>query len=102
MVTSGGMTKRLAALERRGLIRREPDPHDKRSKAVAVTAQGKRLVEEILPEHWANEGRLLRDLSSDERADLAALLERLAVSLGDVADFRRPGAAPPRARRRTT
>src|SRR5919198_6684207 len=36
MVTSGGMTKRLAALEERELIRREPDPNDRRSTAVAL------------------------------------------------------------------
>jgi DNA-binding MarR family transcriptional regulator len=66
------------------MIRREPDPHDNRSKAVALTTAGKRLVEEILPEHWGNEGRLLAGLASEERAQLASLLERLAASLGDV------------------
>src|SRR3954471_12664463 len=45
MVTSGGMTKRLAALEGRGLIRREGMPHDRRSSAVALTAEGRRVVE---------------------------------------------------------
>jgi len=99
IVTSGGMTKRLAALERRGLIRREPDPDDKRSKAVTLTPEGKRLVEEILPEHWSNEGHLLGDLTSKERAELASLLEKLAVSLGDVPDVRRSGGAPPGRRR---
>jgi DNA-binding MarR family transcriptional regulator len=95
IVTSGGMTKRLDALERRGLVRREPDLHDKRSKAVALTPEGKRLVEDILPEHWGNENRLLGDLSGEERADLATLLERLAVSLGDVADVPRCDVAAP-------
>jgi DNA-binding MarR family transcriptional regulator len=45
MVTSGGMTKRLTALEGRGLIRREPDPNDGRSTSVTLTREGKRLVE---------------------------------------------------------
>jgi DNA-binding MarR family transcriptional regulator len=95
MITSGGMTKRLSALEGRGLIRREPDPNDKRSTAVALTREGKRLVETILPEHVANEQRLLIGLSNPERAELARLLEDLALSLGDEA-------APPRPRRRRT
>jgi DNA-binding MarR family transcriptional regulator len=86
MVTSGGMTKRLASLERRGLISREPHPRDGRSTAVTLTPEGKRLVDEVLPEHVANEERLLAELSAEERAELAALLEALAVSLGDVAD----------------
>jgi DNA-binding MarR family transcriptional regulator len=85
MVTSGGMTKRLTALEARGLIRREPDPNDGRSTTVSLTREGKRLVEAILPEHVANEQRLLGELSRKERAELAGLLEALAVSLGDGA-----------------
>jgi DNA-binding MarR family transcriptional regulator len=93
MVTSGGMTKRLSALEGRGLIRREPDPNDGRSTSVSLTREGKRLVETILPEHVANEQRLLGELGSKERAELAALLAALAVSLGDGADARKRGAA---------
>lgn len=100
MVTSGGMTKRLAALEERGLIRRDPDPNDGRSTTVSLTGEGKRLVDAILPEHVANEERLLGELSSKERAELAGLLETLAVSLGDRADARRHGASPARGRRR--
>ena len=83
IVTSGGMTKRLAALQQRGLIRREPDPDDGRSTRVALTPAGKRLVETVLPEHLANEERLLRGLAAGQRGDLARLLEALAVSLGD-------------------
>lgn len=88
MVTSGGMTKRLTALEGRGLIRREPDPNDGRSTSVSLTREGKRLVEAALPEHVANEQRLLSELSDNERAQLAGLLETLAVSLGDGPDAR--------------
>ena len=85
MVTSGGMTKRLATLEQHGLIRRDPAAHDKRSTTVTLTADGKRLVEAILPEHIANELRLLGALDTNERAQLAGLLETLALSLGDDA-----------------
>jgi len=100
MVTSGGMTKRLNALEGRGLIRREPDPNDGRSRAVSLTREGKRLVESTLPKHVANERRLLSELSTKERAELAGLLETLAVSLGDEADARMRGVVPARRRRR--
>ncbi len=100
MVTSGGMTKRLAALDGRGLIRRERDPNDGRSTTVSLTGDGKRLVETILPEHVANEERLLSELSTKQRADLAGLLETLAVSLGDEADARTRGTAPAYRRRR--
>jgi DNA-binding MarR family transcriptional regulator len=95
MVTSGGMTKRLSALEGRGLIRREPHPSDGRSTAVTLTPAGKRLVDTILPEHVANEERLLGGLSGEDRAALAGLLEALALELGDEA-----GPRARRARRR--
>jgi DNA-binding MarR family transcriptional regulator len=100
IITSGGMTKRLNALAGRGLIRREPDPTDRRSSAVSLTREGKRLVEAILPEHVANEERLLGELNDRERVELARLLEALAISLGDEADGRLRGAALARRRRR--
>ena len=34
----------LRALEQRGLVRREPDPHDRRARALAVTDEGAELV----------------------------------------------------------
>jgi DNA-binding MarR family transcriptional regulator len=98
IVTSGGMTKRLNALEGRGLIRREPDPNDGRSTAVALTPDGKRLVDAALPEHVANEKRLLGGLSTKSRAELARLLEMLAISLGDDDKSRRAATAATRRR----
>jgi DNA-binding MarR family transcriptional regulator len=97
IVTSGGMTKRLNALESRGLIRRRRDPTDGRSTIVSLTREGKRLVEAILPEHVANESRLVSTLRATDRAQLARLLETLAIALGDGADAHIRGA---RARRR--
>jgi DNA-binding MarR family transcriptional regulator len=89
MVTGGGMTKRLAALTRGGLIRRESDPDDGRLSLVSLTLEGRRLVEAILPEHLANEERLLAGVTGTARGDLARLLRVLALSLGDEAGNRR-------------
>lgn len=97
IVTSGGMTKRLNALEGRKLVRRRPHPRDGRSTVVSLTSDGKRLVEAILPEHSANERRLVGNLSATERAELARLLESFAVALGDTV---KGAAAAPAARRR--
>jgi DNA-binding MarR family transcriptional regulator len=88
ITTSGGMTKRLNALQDRGLIRREPDSHDGRSVAVLLTPEGKRLVEQVLVDHAANEKRLVSGLSAKELAALEGLLKSLAISLGDEADAR--------------
>lgn len=83
IVTSGGLTRRLHALEALGLIRRTPDPDDRRSTPVVLTPSGKRLVEDVLAQHVRNEERLIAGLAADERERLAALLRALALSLGD-------------------
>jgi len=89
LLSSGGMTKRLAGLENRGLVRREAETSDRRLRAVTLTPDGRRLVDAVLPEHIDNEERLLRDLNARERSDLARLLEKLAVTLQDTATRRR-------------
>jgi DNA-binding MarR family transcriptional regulator len=88
LLSSGGMTKRLAGLENRGLVRREAETRDRRLRAVTLTPDGRRLVDAVLPEHIDNEERLLRDLNASERSDLARLLEKLAVTLQDTATRR--------------
>jgi DNA-binding MarR family transcriptional regulator len=80
------MTKRLAALAQRGLISRDPAAADRRSLPVTLTAAGKDLIETVLPDHLANEKRLLAGLDTTTQRDLARLLKDAALALGD-----RPG-----------
>jgi DNA-binding MarR family transcriptional regulator len=84
------MTKRLAALAQRGLISRDPAAADRRSLPVTLTAAGKDLIETVLPDHLANEKRLLAGLDADAQHDLARLLRQAALALGD-----RPGRPTP-------
>lgn len=84
LLSSGGMTKRLAGLENQGLVRREAEASDRRLRAVTLTPDGRHLVDALLPDHIANEERLLRDLNTNERRELARLLEKLAVALHDT------------------
>jgi DNA-binding MarR family transcriptional regulator len=99
IVTSGGTTKRLNALERRGLIRRVSDPHDGRSTLVSLTSEGRRIFEAALLDHVANERSLVAGLSTRELANLARLLETLALLLGDVAGDPPRGPTVPQRRR---
>ncbi|MEX3012000.1 MarR family winged helix-turn-helix transcriptional regulator [Hoeflea sp. TYP-13] len=48
LLSSGGTTKILIELERRGLIRRVPNPEDGRSKIVRLTIEGEKLVEQAM------------------------------------------------------
>jgi DNA-binding MarR family transcriptional regulator len=86
MLTASGATKRLDRLERAGLIRREPDPSDRRGVQIALTAKGRRLVDAVTGAHLENERRLLSALSADEQRRLAALLRKLGRHVHDAAD----------------
>jgi DNA-binding MarR family transcriptional regulator len=81
MISSGGMTNRLDRLERAGLVERRPDPSDRRGKLIALTERGKRVVDETIAHHVANEERLLSVLTQAEQETLNALLKKLITGL---------------------
>ena len=81
MVTTGGMTKRLDRLEALGLIRRQPDPRDRRGRLIALTHNGRALVDRAVVAHLQNEERLLANLPAAKRKQLAALLRELLTAL---------------------
>ena len=84
MVTSGAITQRLDRLEARGLVTRAPRADDGRGVLVALSPPGRALIDRALPDHVANEHRILAALDDDQRAVLAAALRALLVALGDA------------------
>lgn len=86
MLTSGAMTNRIDRLEEAGLVSRRPDPRDRRGTLVRLTAKGKTLIDAATTKHVANEERLLGALTARERLQLAELLRKLLLSLGDAGD----------------
>jgi DNA-binding MarR family transcriptional regulator len=83
MISSGGLTHRLARLAASGLISREASPTDGRSLLVALTAKGRRLAAEAFAEDMALETSWIAPLTAPERRRLAALLRRLHEELAD-------------------
>jgi DNA-binding MarR family transcriptional regulator len=81
MISSGGMTNRIDRLERAGLVERRPDPNDRRGKLIALTATGRRVIDETITRHVANEERLLSALTAAEQEKLDALLKKLIAGL---------------------
>lgn len=79
LITSGAMTSRLDRLERAGLVRREPDPADRRGVLVRLTAQGERLAEQALRAVLAADEAFLEPLSPRQRDALAARLKQLLL-----------------------
>jgi DNA-binding MarR family transcriptional regulator len=81
LVATGTMTNRLDKLEARGLVRRIPNPDDRRSLAVELTAAGRRMVDRLVGEHVANEQQMLSGLSEREREQLTRLTRKLLAHL---------------------
>jgi DNA-binding MarR family transcriptional regulator len=81
MISSGGMTNRIDRLESAGLIERRPDPNDRRGKLIALTVAGRRVIDETITQHVANEVKLLSVLTSAEQKKLSALLMKLIAGL---------------------
>ena len=75
MITSGTMTHRLKALEKRGFITRLPDPDDARSLLVALTETGRARIDEAVESHVENERQLLAGLSAEQRQQLDQALK---------------------------
>jgi DNA-binding MarR family transcriptional regulator len=81
MVTSGAMTNRINRLASRGLVKRQPDPLDGRRVAVALTAPGKKLVDDTFADFVERESDVLAHMTAEERSVLGDLLRRLSASI---------------------
>ncbi|MEE1834825.1 MarR family winged helix-turn-helix transcriptional regulator [Streptomyces sp. SP17KL33] len=82
MLTTGGMTGRLDKLERAGLLRRSPDPHDRRALQVTLTDEGLRLIDEAVTAGLAVQTEALSHLDDEQAGQLADLLRLLVVGTG--------------------
>ena len=67
-------TEVVDALESRGLVRRSPDPDDRRATLVEVTEPGLGVLEAI---RGTEAGRVFGRLSQEDRAHLARILRQL-------------------------
>ena len=94
MLTSSGTTKRLDRLEAAGYVTRERDPSDRRGVLIALTPQGRSLVDNAADKHMANESRILSGLSAAEQRQLAGLLRKLTLTLPPEGDDKQPPPDP--------
>src|SRR5271166_2806413 len=76
LLTSGSITTAVDRLETRKLVRRSGDPDDRRSRIVALTAAGERLISSAFEQHAVDMERAFGVLNSRERAALIRLLKK--------------------------
>ncbi|OYN97445.1 MarR family winged helix-turn-helix transcriptional regulator [Enemella evansiae] len=79
LVTSGTMTNRVDRLVTRGLVRRSPDPSDRRGVLVSLTDAGRDVVDGALETLLRHESELLDALDRGEREQLSGLLRALML-----------------------
>jgi DNA-binding MarR family transcriptional regulator len=76
-LSSGAMTNRLDRLEEAGLVRRLPDPDDRRGVLVEPTKAGHAAWDSATDTQAGREALIASALSEDEKERLHALLRRL-------------------------
>lgn len=79
MVTKGAVSKRLDALEAKGLVTRAASADDGRSRIVQLTTEGLALIDEAMGAHLENEARIVAALSARDRAELERILALWAL-----------------------
>jgi len=77
LVTSGTMTNRIDRLAEAGLVRRKPDPRDRRGVLVTLTHQGRAEADDALADLLRRERDLLASLGPADQRTLAGLLRAL-------------------------
>jgi DNA-binding MarR family transcriptional regulator len=77
-VTRATMTGLIDTLERNGLVKREPDPVDRRMMSVHLTVRGQEVMRQVLPSHFQWMAALMAPLAENERKTLVRLLAKIS------------------------
>jgi DNA-binding MarR family transcriptional regulator len=83
MVTGGNVTGIADQLEREELVARVPDPQDGRAFMLKLTPRGRTVFAQMAAVHEGWVADLFRDISSDDKATMIALLDTLKKHLND-------------------
>jgi DNA-binding MarR family transcriptional regulator len=81
LLTAGAMTTRIDHLETRQLVRREPDPDDRRGVRVSLTKRGIALVNKAIETRLGAAERGISNLSRKERSAAEAALRKLLLAI---------------------
>ncbi len=93
-VTRATMTGLLDGLERKGLVRRDPEPSDRRTVRVRLTPAGIETLDGMTHDYYRRIAALMRDLDDDDKRHLSDMLFRVLANAGQIAAGT-PSPAPP-------
>ena len=80
MLTSGAMTNRIDRLEQKGLVRRLPDPDDRRRVLVQLTEAGLERIDQATAARFETASSALACLGPRQRQQLSGLLRQLLLA----------------------
>lgn len=80
LLSSGAITNRIDRVEAAGLVRRLPDPNDRRGTIVRLTPKGRTLADRAIKLHFESLAESLSGLDPAERAQLTAILGKLLLA----------------------
>lgn len=83
-VNSSTATRMIDRLVRRGLVRREPHPDDRRSTRVEITEEGRDVVVAVTQRRRSEFATLLRKMTEEMQACLVDGLEALTTAAGEA------------------
>ncbi|MBI3434931.1 MAG: MarR family transcriptional regulator [Proteobacteria bacterium] len=81
LLSSGAVTNRIDRVEKMGLVKRVPDPEDRRSLMVRLTPAGRKLADQAIAAQFETLIAGLSGLAKKEREELARLLAKALISL---------------------
>ena len=81
LLASGSITYVVDKLEQKGLLRRSGCPKDRRVTYAQITEEGKKLIEDIFPEHSERINELMKVLEPEEKEQSIMLLKKLGLSV---------------------
>lgn len=86
MLSPGGMTNRLNRLEKRGYIKRRPDPLDRRGSLVTLTKAGVKVADAAVEVVVAAQTSIVNVLSTTERERLDRSLDKIIRAVVEQAE----------------
>ena len=86
LVDKSNVTGLIDRLESAGLIRRRPDPEDRRRYHVELTAAGRRQIDAVDPLYHKMVGAVMSELTETEYRTLIRLTRKLRLGLARVED----------------
>lgn len=77
IVTKSNIVGLIDRLEKSGLVKRQPDPEDRRTNYVVLTSEGRAILEKVEGDYQAEVDRIMAGLSQAEKKSIINATEKM-------------------------